>query len=396
MRYRQLGSTGIKVSALGLGCMRLPTQRLRLQKIDVPKAIELIRSSVDMGINYIDTGWPYHFGESERVLGEALREGYRERVHLVTKLPMFVVRRESDFDRFLDRQIEKLQTDHLDTYLFHGLNAGSFDKLKRLGLMERMLAARNDGRVGHIGFSFHDTLPVFKSIVDFYDWDIVQIQYNYMDTAIQATTEGLQYAAAKGMGVVIMEPLKGGKLANPPAEALRIMRESGIHRSPVDWALQFLWNLREVSVVLSGMGNMNMLKENCKSADRSGIGTLSATELDTISSLTEIFRSTMLVPCTACHYCMPCPEGVNIPKNLAIFNNMHAKKSPVYRWRIKRSYLALADKKKNLDTERTNGRATMCTNCGACIPKCPQSIRIPEELRKIDAFVRHGKGDDPQ
>ncbi len=376
---------------MGLGCMRLPTQRLRLQKIDIPRATQLIQSAVDRGINYIDTGWPYHIGESERVLGEALKKGYRERVHLVTKLPMFMVRKQSDFDRFLDRQLEKLQTDHLDTYLFHGLNAGSFEKVKQLNLTERMLAAREDGRIRYIGFSFHDTLPVFKSIVDFYDWDIVQIQYNYMDTAVQATTEGLKYAAAKGMAVVIMEPLKGGKLANPPAEALRVMQESGVDRSPVDWALQYLWNMPEVSVVLSGMGSMKMLEENCRSADRSGAGILSDSELDTINRLPEIFRSSILVPCTACQYCMPCPAGVNIPKNLAMYNNLHAETSRIRQWQIRHSYRALADSDKKLNADGTNGKATMCTECGACIPKCPQSILIPEELAKVDGAVRQKK-----
>ena len=391
MKYRKLGSTGLEVSALGLGCMRLPTQRLRFQKIDVPKATELIRAAVDKGVNYIDTGWPYHFGESERILGDALRDGYRERVHLVTKLPMFLTRKESDFDRFLNRQLEKLQTDHLDTYLFHGLNSGGFEKLKRLKLMERMLAAKADGRVRHIGFSFHDILPVFRLIVDFYDWDVVQIQYNYMDTAVQATTEGLKYAAGKGMGIVIMEPLKGGKLANPPAEAIRVMRESKSQRSSVDWALQYLWNMPEVSVVLSGMGSMQMLNDNCESADRSGVGSLSIDDLSTVDRLTEIFRESILVPCTACQYCMPCPAGVNIPKNFAIFNNVYAETSPIRRWMARRSYRSLADNKKQLDGDKMNGRATMCTECGACVPKCPQSIAIPEELKKVDIGFKRGK-----
>ena len=391
MKYRQFGSTGFQVSALGLGCMRLPTQRLRIQKIDVPKAIQLIREAVDRGVNYLDTGWPYHLGESERVLGDALTDGYRKRVHLVTKLPMFLVGKASDFDRFLDRQLDKLKTDYLDTYLFHGLNSGGFDKLKRLGLMEKMVQARDDGRIRHIGFSFHDTLPVFKSIVDFYDWDVVQIQYNYMDTAVQATTEGVKYAASKKMAVVVMEPLKGGKLADPPAEAVQVMKDSEIERTPVDWALQYLWNMPEVSVVLSGMGSIRMLEDNCDSADTSGVNSLGTHELDTINRLTEIFRESILVPCTACQYCMPCPEGVNIPGNFAVLNNVYAEKSLVRRWMVKRSYKKMAKNKKELDVDQSNGKATMCTECLACIPKCPQSIHIPEELKNVDPVVRHGK-----
>lgn len=391
MKYRRFGSTGFEASALGLGCMRLPTQKMRVQKIDVPRAIELIRGSIERGVDYIDTGLPYHLGESERVVGEALRDGYREHVHLITKLPMFLVRKASDFDAFLDRQLAKLKTDHIDTYLFHGLNAGGFEKVKRMELIEKMIGAKEDGRIRYIGFSFHDILPVFKDIVDFYDWDVVQIQYNYMDTAIQATSEGLRYAAGKGMAVVVMEPLKGGKLADPPAEALRIMKESRVERTPVDWALQYLWNMPEVSVVLSGMGNMKMLEENCASADASGVGILSPGELDTIAELTEAFRESILVPCTACRYCMPCPFGVNIPGNFAILNNVYAERSPLRRLLAKRSYGKLAANEKRLDEEKSNGRATMCTECGICIPKCPQSIDIPVELKMVEAAVRKGK-----
>ena len=391
MNYRKLGSTGFRVSALGLGCMRLPTQKFRFQKIDVPRAKQLIRNSIEKGINYIDTGWPYHLGESERVLGEVLKDGLRERVHLVTKLPMFLTNKESDFDRFLTRQLEKLQTEYLDTYLFHGLNSGGFEKVKKLNLLEKMIKAKEDGRIRHIGFSFHDILPVFKSIVDFYDWDIVQIQHNYMDTAIQATTEGLKYAAGKGMAVVAMEPLKGGKLANPPEEAVRVMNESKTKRSPVDWALQYLWNLPEVSVVLSGMGSMQMLEDNCDSAEKSGINSLSTHDIATVAELTEIFRESSLVSCTACQYCMPCPEGVNIPKNFAILNNVYAEKSTVYRWLLKRSYRNLAGDEKRLNEDRSNGKAILCTECGSCLPLCPQSINIPEELKVVRTVVKQGR-----
>ena len=391
MQYRKFGSTGFEVSALGLGCMRLPKQKLRFQKIDVPEAIRLIRGAIDQGVNYLDTGWPYHLGESERVLGEALTDGYRELVHLVTKLPMFLVNNESAFDRFLTRQLQKLKTDYLDTYLFHGLNAGGFEKIKKLNLLEKMLEAKEDGRIRHIGFSFHDILPVFKSIVDFYEWDVVQIQYNYMDTAIQATSEGLRYAAGKGIAVVVMEPIKGGKLANPPEEARRVMNESKIKRSPVDWALQYLWNLPEVSVVLSGMGSMQMLNDNCASAETSGIHSLSHEDLSTISQLIEIFRESILVPCTACQYCMPCPAGVNIPKNFALLNNVYGEKSFLRRWLVKRNYRKLTGDNKKLNEDRSNGNATLCTECGACLPKCPQSINIPEELKRVHAVVKRGE-----
>ena len=242
MQYRKMGSLDWEVSALGFGCMRLPQRRFTLMRANMDESFRIIRSGIDQGINYVDTAWPYHMGDSEKVLGLALQDGYRERVHLVTKLFMPLVRRTEDFDRFLNTQLERLQTETLDIYLFHSLNAGAFEKVKRLGLIEKMEEAKRQGRIRHIGFSFHDTLPVFKEIIDYYDWDVAQIQYNYMDTAIQATTEGLTYAHKKGIATVIMEPLKGGVLANPPAEAVEVMQASGIDRTPVDWALQFLWN----------------------------------------------------------------------------------------------------------------------------------------------------------
>ena len=391
MKYRNFGSTGFNVSALGLGCMRLPTQRFRIQKINVPKAVELIRASVDKGINYMDTGLPYHLGESERVLGQALAGGYREKVHLVTKLPMFLVNRESDFDKYLDRQLSKLKTDYLDTYLFHALNRGGFEKLKKFNMIEKMLAAQKAGRIKYIGFSFHDTLPVFREIVDYFSWDVVQIQYNYMDTGAQATTEGLKYAAGKGMAVVIMEPLKGGMLANPPAEALSVLEKSDIKRSPVDWALQYLWNRPEVSVVISGMGNMRMLTENCESADRSGVGILTGDELGTINELIEIYRKNIIVPCTACQYCMPCSYGVNIPQNFAYLNNMASRNAFFHNVPIRWNFRKLVRSTKKLNAEKTNGNAVLCTECGVCVKKCPQFINIPEELKKVNAAAGREK-----
>lgn len=387
MQYREFGSTGLKMSALGLGCMRLPTVKFIPQKVDTKKAIKLIRSAIDMGVNYIDTAYLYHFGGSEKVLGIALQDGYREKVHLVTKLFMPMVRKEEDFDRFLNLQLERLKTDHVDTYLFHMLNKEYFEKLKKLKLIDKMLQAKSEGKIKYIGFSFHDTLPVFKEIVDFYDWDMVQIQYNYMDTAIQATTEGMKYAASKNMAVVIMEPVKGGQLANPPQEAKAVMAKSKVTRTAVDWALQYLWDLPEVSVVLSGMGSMKMLEENCNSADNSGINTLSIDDHATIDELVKIYRKNIIVPCTACQYCMNCPYGVNIPQNFALLNNVSMEKSLLMKWLLKRSYRKLAKKPGKLNHDKTNGYATLCTQCGACVPKCPQGINIPEELKKVDAAL---------
>ncbi len=391
MQYRKMGSLEWKVSALGFGCMRLPARRFSLMGADSEESKRIIRYGIDRGINYIDTAWPYHLGESEKIVGETLKDGYREKVKLVTKLPMFLVHRTGDFDRFLNVQLERLQTDHIDIYLFHALNAGSFQRVKQLGLIEKMEEARRQGRIRHIGFSFHDTYPVFKEIIDYYDWDMAQIQYNYMDTCIQATTEGLEYAHSKGIAVVIMEPVKGGTLANPPQEAADVISRSAIKRTPVDWALQFLWNRPEIATVLSGMSNMQQVVENCDSADRSGINSLSEEENGIITRLADIYQSKILVPCTGCEYCMPCPHGVNIPQNFAILNNISLEKSRIRRIQTRLAYRKLVSGPPRLDLEKPNGNASVCINCGECVEKCPQEINIPDELEKVDAIMAKGE-----
>lgn len=387
MQYRKMGSLDWEVSALGFGCMRLPSRRFSLMGADFEESKRIIRYGIDRGINYIDTAWPYHLGESEKFLGEILKDGYREKVKLVTKLPMFLVRNTEDFDRFLNTQMERLQTDFLDIYLFHSMNAGSFDKLKRLGLIEKMEKAQKQGRIGHIGFSFHDTYPVFKEIVDFYDWDMTQIQYNYMDTGIQATTDGLEYAHSKGIAVVVMEPVKGGTLANPPTEAVEVMEGASVDRTPVDWAFQFIWNRPEVATVLSGMSNLQQVVENCDSADRSGIHSLNKEEEGVIARLAEIYQEKILVPCTGCEYCMLCPPGVNIPQNFAILNNVSLEQGWTQQFQIRRSYRKLVGSKDKLDKENPNGNALLCINCGECLEKCPQEINIPVELEKVHAIL---------
>ncbi|MFL7893991.1 MAG: aldo/keto reductase [Anaerolineales bacterium] len=391
MQYRKMGSLDWEVSALGFGCMRLPSRKFTLMGADLEESKRIIRYGIERGINYIDTAWPYHLGESEKIVGETLKDGYRDRVKLVTKLPMFLVFRTSDFDRFLDVQLERLGTDHLDIYLFHALNKATFERVKSLGLIEKMEQAKRQGRIQHIGFSFHDTYPVFKEIIDYYDWDMAQIQYNYMDTCVQATTEGLEYANSKGIAVVIMEPVKGGTLANPPREAAEVIENARIDRSPVDWALQFLWNRPEVATVLSGMSNMQQVVENCDSADRSGVGSLSPEENLVIDQLAEIYQQKILVPCTGCEYCMPCPQGVNIPQNFAILNNISLETGWYRRLQTRRSYRKLASNTSVLDADRPNGSAVLCINCGECLEKCPQEIEIPLELERVDAIL--GKGE---
>ena len=383
-----MGSLDWKVSALGLGCMRLPPRRINRLRADTKKSIELIRYGIDLGINYLDTAWPYHLGDSEKILGKALKDGYREKVYLITKLPIFMVRKPDDFDKYLSTQMKRLQTDYLDGYLFHALNKGQLEKIKKLNLINKMEIAKKEGIIRSIGFSFHDTLPVFKEIIDYYPWDISQIQYNYMDTCVQATTEGLKYAYKKGIAIVVMEPLKGGTLVNPTLDAIEILNSAEKKKSTVEWALQFLWNKPEISVVLSGMGSKKMIQENCQIADRSGINSLNSSEMKIIDQLAKIYRKQIKVSCTACGYCMPCPEGVDIPQIFACLNNIFLEKSRFRRFQTRRSYNKLQSSKARITLEMPNGNAELCTNCGICVEKCPQRINIPKELEKAKDTLR--------
>ena len=381
-----------EASALGFGCMRFPK---KFGRVDEEEAIRILRYGIDRGINYVDTAYPYHMGKSETIVGKALLDGYREKVHLVSKLPMWSVKTADDFEKFLNEQLKKLQTDHLDIYLFHGLNKARFEKIKSLNLIPKMVQAKMEGKIRSFGFSFHDSLSVFKEIVDFYDWDCCQIQFNYMDVGIQATSEGLKYAHKKGIAVIIMEPVKGGTLANPPKEALEIMEKSSVKRKPVDWALQFLWNKPEVAVVLSGMSNFQQVEENCDSAETSGINTLSPEEVTIVDELADYFTRNTAVPCTGCGYCMDCPNGVNIPENFSIINNIalshgNSLGSIVQRVRFRSKYRKMPKKKEDLKG-KVSGRASMCINCGVCIDKCPQQIQIPTELAKVVQVIEKRK-----
>lgn len=390
MKYRKMGKLDIKVSALGFGLMRLPTRgNMMLGRVKTKVTTEMIRSAIDQGVNYFDTAYVYHLGGSEKALGQALQDGYREKVYIADKLFMMLVRKPEDFDRQLAKQLERLQTDCIDFYLFHGLNRKKFEQVKNLKLLDKMVEAREKGLIKYIGFSFHDTLAVFKEIIDAFDWDMCQIIYNYMDTGMQATTDGLKYAHEKGIGTVIMGPLKGGLLADPPEEATEVMKLAEVQRTPVDWALQFLWNLPEVSTIISGMESQQILDENCSYADKSGVNSLSKDDLAVINQLAEVYKKKILVPCTTCQYCMPCPYGVNIPDNFALLNYFSHEKEGFRKWRVRRRYRKmLVSKAAELDLKKPNGNATFCTECMECVEKCPMEIMIPDELKKVQAILK--------
>ncbi len=283
MRYRRFGMSDFQVSALSFGCMRLPT--IEGGAVDEPEAIRMIRHAVDSGVNYFDTAYMYHGGQSERVLGKALRDGYRERVKVATKLPHSQVHEPADFDRIFDEQMARLGVERVDFYLLHNAIGTGWDRIRDLGYVPWAERQVRSGRIGHLGFSCHDRLPGLKHIVDDYDgWAMVQVQYNYMDVENQAGTEGVRYAASKGLGVVVMEPLLGGRLANPPSGVQGVFDRAPVRRAPAEWALRWLWDQPEVSTALSGMSTFLQLEENLASAEASDSCALTAAEQAVIAA----------------------------------------------------------------------------------------------------------------
>ncbi len=376
MRYRKFGKLDVMVSALGFGAMRLPTDG-DPHNIVEEEAIKMIRTAIDEGVNYVDTAYPYHGGNSEIVTGKALKDGYREKVYLATKSPTWLINSGADFDRLLEEQLNKLQTDYIDFYLLHSLSKESWENvILKHNILERAEAAKNSGKIKYLGFSFHDEAKAFIEIVDGYDkWDFCQIQYNYMDIENQAGVSGLKYAAGKGIGVVIMEPLLGGRLANPPSDIRAIFDESTVKYAPAEWALQWLWNQPEVSLLLSGMSNMEQVEQNIEAANRCGVGFLGEEELKLFDRIRTKYNERAAIPCTGCSYCMPCPNNVEIPRNFELYNGsvIHDDVNG-----SRREYLNFFDEV---------NRAAACIQCRICEDKCPQGIPISEWMPKVHQML---------
>lgn len=367
MNYRKFGKTGVDVSALGFGMMRLPMVD---GKVNDEEAIRIVRDAIDSGVNYLDTAYVYHDGYSEVVTGKILKNGYRDKARVATKSPVWSINSPEEFDKILDVQRQRLDTDFIDFYLLHSLNAQSWkENVLKHDLLSKISKAKADGRIGHIGFSFHDNLDLFKEIIDsFGDFEFCQIQLNYIDTEHQAGIEGLEYAYKKGLGVVVMEPLLGGRLANPPAEMKKLLPEE---RTAAEWGLDFIWNRPEVSIVLSGMSNEQQAKDNVVYAARASVGMVNDTQSKMYKDLRDKFFSMPLVGCTKCNYCMPCPSGVDIPGVYDAYNQT-VYKGPDH---AKGVYASL------------EGTADKCIGCKACEEVCPQHIETSALMPQIaDTF----------
>lgn len=372
MKFRRFGKTDWECSVLGFGCMRLPTLdgKAMSSQVDHRTVVRMIHSGIDSGINLIDTAYPYHQGQSEIIVGQALDHKYRNKVKLSTKCPTWLIQKPSDFDRYLEEQLIRLGTDHIDFYPFHGINEYLWNNIIRFDLLSAMEHAIQSGKIGSTAFSFHGPRELFNRILDYYaNWAFCMIQLNYIDVDTQAGIGGLSEASARGIPVIVMEPLRGGKLALPPKQITETIKQSGIDKSPAELALQWVWNQPGVTSVLSGMRMENHIELNVRYADVISDKKLNDEERDVISRVRDIFNEIIPIKCTECNYCMPCPADVNIPKNLRIYNEYAAATS-----------MKKIDMFKFIKKDES---AQQCISCGQCEKRCPQEVPIMEWMKKI-------------
>lgn len=368
MKYRK-DKYGNNLSVLGFGCMRFPR---KFGKIDMEKTEKQIMNAVQSGVNYFDTA--YIYPGSESALGEILQKNnIRDKVKIATKLPHYLIKSSAALEKMFKEQLNRLRTDRVDYYLMHMLtDTDTWNRLKELGIEEWISAKKSSGEIGQIGFSYHGNSEIFCRLVDAYDWDFCMIQYNYMDEHSQAGRRGLKYAASKGLAVMIMEPLRGGKLVSHlPDSAKEIFKNYEVSNTPAAWAFKWLWDQPEVTVVLSGMNTEETVKENIETADTSFAGELTDNDRKMLGKVLEAVNSKMKVGCTGCGYCMPCPKGVDIPGTFAAYNRRYSEGKF---WSLRDYFMCTALRK-------NSSSASNCIGCGKCEKHCPQAIEIRKELK---------------
>ena len=392
MQNRLIKKTGDEISPIGFGAMRLP---LKNGKINREVAKRQIYHAIDNGINFIDTA--YLYGDSEKFLGEVLQGEYKDKVKICTKLPSIHIRKYEDMEDALEEQLKRLQRDFIDYYLIHSVDLKTVNRLVKRGLFDFLSKAQSEGKIRHVGFSYHGPREEFETVVDSHDWDVVMVQYNYFDENVQASLEGIEYASSKGMGVFVMEPLKGGILAGQmPKKAEEIFKNADSGKSNAQWAIQWILNNRNITCVLSGMNSIEQIDENIAIAEKTTPFSMTFEEMETVELVKRVMRDSLKINCSTCGYCMPCPQGVNIPECLKIYNERY-----------------LFNHKGFINTSRIDyyqyvggvmGRAAnagLCNGCGKCLRKCPQKLDIISELKKVKkefefpgfklgtAFIRH-------
>lgn len=374
MQYRT-DRQGCEISVLGYGCMRFTKKGVAT---DMEKTEKEILLAIERGINYFDTA--YIYPGSEVALGQILaKNNLREKVHIATKLPQYLIRNEAAIEKYFNEQLERLQTDYIDYYLMHMLtDIDAWNTLKALGIEEWIKQKKAEGKIKQIGFSYHGNSPMFLEILNAYDWDFCQIQYNYMDEVSQAGVKGLKAAAEKGIPVIIMEPLRGGKLVNIPAQAKEFLNKSSRNWTPAELSLRWLWNQPEVTCVLSGMNSSEMIEENCNIASNAKAGEFTSDDFALIEDIKKILKQKTRVNCTGCRYCMPCPKNVDIPAIFSAYNNMYTEAK----------ISALADFVRTVGLRKESAFATQCIGCGKCENHCPQHIPIREKLKEADKKLR--------